>query len=386
MPGAGGAEIATPVTAMHPLFWSTKRGFEAAGHFDMSARNPLAIRMAQNPVMSHPIAFPVLVGDIGGTNARFAVLEAPDAPPQVFPSVGTADFPDIETAIEQTALAGSNIRPRSAILDMAGPVSGDAIPLTNAPWVLRPHDIMRRTGVQAVIILNDFEALAMALTALESADLAPIGDELAAAPGAKGVLGPGTGLGVGALIQAGGLWIPVPGEGGHVALGPDEADEFEVWRNIEPEDGRISAEALLAGRGLVRLYRAVALTDGVAPSHNQPAEVTAAALTGADATAVRTLSLYCRLLGRVAGDLALTVMARGGVYVGGGIPPRILPFLQAGEFRRAFEAKAPHEDLMATIPTWVITRNNAALPGLAAFASAPERFGVSLEGRLWRSR
>lgn len=340
--------------------------------------------MARTSSRLDPIAFPVLVGDVGGTNARFALLEEPNAPPQVFSSAPTADFPDIETAIGQIVLAATSLRPRSAILDMAGPISGDEIPLTNGPWVLRPREIIRRTGVEDVIILNDFEALAMALTALESADLAPIGAASEAAPGAKAVLGPGTGLGVGALIQAGGLWIPVPGEGGHVALGPAEADEFEVWRNIEPELGRISAEALLAGRGLVRLYRAVALTDGVAPAHDQPAEVTAAALAGADTTAVRTLSLYCRLLGRVAGDLALTIMARGGVYVGGGIPPRILPFLQAGEFRRAFEAKAPHEELMATIPTWVITRANAAIPGLAAFASAPERFGVSLEGRRWR--
>jgi glucokinase len=339
--------------------------------------------MAQYPVVSDPIAFPVLVGDIGGTNARFAVLEEPDAPPEVFPSVATADFPDIETAI-QAVLAGSGIRPRSAILDMAGPVSGDAIALTNAHWVLRPKDIMARTGIADVIILNDFEALALALTALAASDLTPIGNELAVAPGAKVVLGPGTGLGAGALIQAGGLWIPVPGEGGHVALGPVEADEFEIWRNIEPEHGRISAEALLSGRGLVRLYRAVAMTDGVAPIHAQPAEVTGAALSAVDATSVRTLALYCRLLGRLAGDMALTLMARGGAYIGGGISPRILPVLQQGEFRRAFEAKAPHDDLMAAIPTWVITRDNPALPGLAAYASAPERFGVSLEGRRWR--
>jgi glucokinase len=169
-----------------------------------------------------------------------------------------------------------------------------------------------------------------------------------------------------------------------VSFGPVEKDEFLVWQNLEPEFGRISAEAILCGRGLVRLYRAVAATDGIAPAFDRPDEITEAALAGSDSAAVRTLKLWCRMLGRLAGDLALTFMARGGAYIGGGIPPRILPFLIDGEFRRAFEAKAPHDRLMATIPAFVITRENPALIGLAAFASAPERFGVNLAGRRWR--
>ncbi len=177
--------------------------------------------------------------------------------------------------------------------------------------------------------------------------------------------------------------MPVPGEGGHVAFGPSEADEFRFWPHIAPEHGRISAEVLLSGRGLVALYRAVALTDGGAPRLQTPAEVSKAALDASDPTAVRTVSLYARLLGRLAGDIALIFMARGGAYIGGGIPPRILPFLNNGEFRRAFEAKAPHKDVMATIPTFVIVGENPALKGLAAFARMPERFGVNLSGRRW---
>jgi glucokinase len=340
--------------------------------------------MASDPASLDPIRFPVLVGDIGGTNARFALIAEPGAPPRSFPPAATADSPDIEAAIERSVLAFTALRPRSAIIDMAGPVTGEAIPLTNAHWVLRPAEMIRRLGLDDVIILNDFEALALALTALGPNDVELIGGATEASQGAKAVLGPGTGLGVGALIQAGGLSVPVPGEGGHVALGPDEADEFPLWRNIEPEHGRISAEALLCGRGLVRLYRAVTRTEGVGLIHASPAAITEAALTGSDPAAIRTVSLYCRFLGRLAGDVALTVMARGGVYIAGGIPPKILPFLREGEFRRAFEAKAPHGALMKTIPSWVITHDSPALPGLAAFASAPERFGVSLEGRRWR--
>ncbi len=331
-----------------------------------------------------PISFPVLIGDIGGTNARFAIIPAPEAPAETFSGVATADFPDIETAIETSVLPHASARPRSAIIDLAGPIVGDAVDLTNAHWVVRPLEIARRIGIREVILLNDFEALALALTALTPSDLAPIGN-VAATSGAKVVLGPGTGLGVGALVQAGGRWMPVPGEGGHVALGPAEADEFPLWANIEPEDGRISAEVLLSGRGMVRLYRAVALTGGHDAPFTKPAEITAAALARSDPVAERTLSLYCRLLGRLAGDMALVFMARGGAYIGGGISPRILPFMVDGEFRRAFEAKAPHQSMMAAIPSFVIMRDNPALEGLAAFARGPERFAVNLAGRRWRA-
>ena len=341
--------------------------------------------MPSKPAPLDPLAFPVLVGDIGGTNARFAIQRERDAPLDVFPFVATADFPDLETAVETSVFPRTDMRPKSAIIDLAGPVSGDEVPLTNALWRLKPREIMARTSIADVILLNDFEALAMALTSLDDDALTLLGGDAANAAGAKVVLGPGTGLGVGALVEAGHLFVPVPGEGGHVALGPETPDEFDIWRHIEPEHGRISAEALLCGRGLVRLYRAVARADGVEPAYASPAQVTDAALAGGDPAAVRTVSLYGRLLGRVAGDMALVFMARGGVYVGGGIPPRILPFLTSGEFRRAFESKAPHAAAMGAIPSWVITRDSPALAGLAAFASHPDRFGVSLTGRRWRS-
>jgi glucokinase len=340
--------------------------------------------MATSPNVIEKLEFPVLVGDIGGTNARFALISDREAPLLPFLPVATADFPDIEAAIAASVLAHTELRPRSAVIDLAGPIQGDAVKITNAHWVIRPAETIAKTGIADVVLLNDFEALALALTALAPADLELIGGEPVGARGAKVVLGPGTGLGVGALMEVGGLYVPVPGEGGHVELGPAERDEFELWPHIEPEHGRMEAETLLCGRGLVRLYRAVADQAGAPRLHQQPAEVTAAALAGADPLAVRTVALYCRLLGRLAGDMALVFMARGGVYVGGGISPRILPFLREGEFRRAFEAKAPHEAVMAPIPTWVIARDSPALPGLAAFARAPENFGVALAGRRWR--
>ena len=327
--------------------------------------------------------FPVLIGDIGGTNARFALVHEGRPEPQMLPAAATADFPDIEAAIE-ASLKAADVRPHSAAIDVAGPIVGEGVDLTNAHWFIRPAETIRRLGIEDVVLLNDFEALALALPALKPADLVTLGPPLPPAAGAKAVLGPGTGLGVGALLDAADMWVPVPGEGGHVSFGPAEADEFPIWANMEPEFGRISAEAILCGRGLVRLYRAIAVTAGATPTFAKPEEITEAAKSRDDSLARKTLSLWCRFLGRLAGDLALTFMARGGVYVGGGIPPRIVEFMQEGEFRRAFEAKAPHDDLMATIPTFLITRKNPALAGLAAFAQQPGRFGVNLSGRRWR--
>jgi glucokinase len=333
---------------------------------------------------SEPMAFPALIGDIGGTNARFALIPDRDAPIETFQSVATADFPDIEAAVEASVLSKTRLRPRSAVIDLAGPIVGDAVDLTNAHWVVRPPQTIARIGVEDVILLNDFEALALALTALPPEDLVQVGGDAPLETGAKVVIGPGTGLGVGALVNAAGLWVPVPGEGGHVEIGPCEPDEFLLWKHIEPEDGRISAEVLLAGRGIVGLYRAVAENAGQRQKFSDPADVTKAALAGSDPQAVRTIDLYSRFLGRVAGDMALVFMARGGVYIGGGIPPRIMPFLSRGEFRRAFEAKAPHHDVMHSIPIYVIVGASPALIGLAAFARAPERFGVNLTGRRWK--
>ena len=337
------------------------------------------------------LPFPVLVGDIGGTNARFAIVPDREAPLEVFHSVATGDFPDIESAIEASVYAKTKLRPRAALIDIAGPIVGDAVDLTNAAWVIRPRDMIARLGVEDVILLNDFEALALALTALSPDDLVKIGGGDPTPTGAKVVLGPGTGLGVGGLVNAGGglkgpggIWVPVPGEGGHVTLGPAEPDEFAIWPNVAPEHGTISAEVILSGRGLVALYRAVAKTAGTEARYATPAEVTKAALDNSDPLAVRTMALWARLLGRQAGDMALIFMARGGAYIGGGIPPRILPFLTDGNFRRAFEDKPPHGHVMATIPLYVIIGENPALQGLAAFARMPERFGVNLSGRRWR--
>jgi len=328
--------------------------------------------------------FPVLVGDIGGTNARFAILVDSYAEPKQFPILQTADYATIDDAIQSAVLDHTSIQPRSAVLAIAGPVDGDEIDLTNCPWVVRPKQMMETLGLEDITVLNDFEAQALAVASLESEYLEKIGGGESEPNGSRVVLGPGTGLGVAGLIRTRQTWVPVPGEGGHVDFGPRTERDFEIFPHLERIKGRISAEQLLCGRGLQNIYRAVCKANGVKPALTTPAEITGAALDGSSKEARETLELFVVYLGRLSGDFALTFMAHGGIYLAGGIAQRIIPALKAAAFREAFEDKAPHEDIMKTIPVYVITHPLAALSGLSAYARTPMRFGVPTEGRRWR--
>ena len=329
------------------------------------------------------LQFPVLIGDIGGTNARFAILLDAYAEPKEFPGVRTADFPSLDAAIEAAVLDKTSVRPRSALLAVAGPVDGDEIALTNHGWVVRPLAMLEWPGLDEVVVLNDFEAQALGVVALGPEHMEAIGGGRPEEEASRVVLGPGTGLGVAGLVHARGMWIPVPGEGGHVDIGPRSPRDLVVFPHIERIEGRVSAEQMLCGRGLVNLYRAVAAADGVPPRLSSPAEITAAALSGGDAVAAEALGMFVTCLGRLAGDMALVFMSRGGVFLTGGIVQKIVPALKDGRFRAAFDDKAPHSALMRDMPVHVVTHPLAALAGLAAYARTPARFGIETEGRRW---
>ena len=330
------------------------------------------------------LPFPILIGDIGGTNARFALVNDATAAVVRLPNVHTADFATIDDAIAAAVIERGAAHPKSAILALAGPIAGDRVPLTNSDWVVEPRKSIERFRLAEMILLNDFEAQALALPDLGPGDLDPIGGGTMRPDAVRVVLGPGTGLGVGALVRARETWIPVPGEGPHIDLGPVTDRDMAIWPNIERVLGRISAEAVLSGPGMLRLYRAICRTDGAEPRLATQEAVTAAGLAATDAQAVQTLTLFATYLGRVAGDLALIFMAYGGVFLGGGISAKIAPVLKAGAFRAAFTAKAPHEALLERMATAIVIKEDAALAGIAAFARAPGRFGVELGGRRWR--
>lgn len=331
------------------------------------------------------LSFPILIGDIGGTNARFSIVPDATSEPTQLTSVKTADFKTIDEAIRSAVLDHTSLLPVSAILAVAGPIETDEIPLTNCDWVVKPKEMLANLGLKDVIVINDFEAQALAIATLGSDDRETIGPQRPDMIASRVVLGPGTGLGVAGLVHARNMWFPVPGEGGHVDIGPRSARDYQVFPHLDTIEGRIAGEQILCGRGLVNLYRAICLADGVTPVFSDPADVTAKGLSGEDRQAQETLSLFSTYLGRIAGDMALIFMARGGMYLAGGISQKIIPALRLPEFRAAFEDKAPHKALMRSIPTHVVTHPQAALAGLSAYARTPSDFGLTLDGRRWQA-
>ncbi|MEP3046723.1 MAG: glucokinase [Roseibium sp.] len=334
------------------------------------------------PNTQQSFSYPVLVADIGGTNARFALVEHASAPTQVCGKTATANHVDISSAIREVVLPKTAVKPRTAIIAVAGPVTGDVIPLTNAKWVIEPKKMIAELGLEQVTVLNDFEAQALALPSYDGDDVEQIGRGAIRQNAAKFVLGPGTGLGAASMICACGTWVPVPGEGGHVEIGPVASEDFEIWPHIETAGGRIGAEQILSGTGLPCLARAVSAWMKMERDFETPASITRA-VDDNDPVAVKTLEVFSRALGRLAGDFALTVLARGGVYLTGGITPRITRFLTDGNFRSAFEAKAPHETLMAKIPTFIVRHPEPAIEGLASFARTPDKFALERLDREW---
>lgn len=327
-------------------------------------------------------AFPVLVADIGGTNARFALVEHENAPTEFLPKTPTADHPNISSAIRHVLGTAACDRIQTAVIALAGPVTGNKIDLTNADWIVEPLKMIADLGLRKVVVVNDFEAQALALPGLTGGDIEQFGSGEALPHAAKFALGPGTGMGAGGIVHVAGTWIPVPGEGGHVEMGPLSDEDFAIWPHIERTGGRISAEHILSGTGMPRLARAVAQSKRSEVIFTAAAEITEAADDN-DPVAVKTMEIYARALGRLAGDFALSFLARGGVYLTGGVTTHVARYLTDGRFRASFEAKAPHEDLVKSIPTFIVRHPNPALEGLAAFARTPSRFAVEMAGRSW---
>lgn len=332
------------------------------------------------PALPHPL----LVADIGGTNCRIAMVDAPGAAPRTAMRLFTREEATCEAALAR-AVAASGVRPRAAVLAVAGPVIGLGAELTNAGWAFDGPSLMAALGLEQGLLVNDFEALATCLPVLGPADLTPIGTGVAAPGGARLILGPGTGFGAAALVGREGRYTIVPTEAGHVELGPVDDEEYALWPLLERVHGRVTVESVLSGAGLGRLHAGLQRLAG------QPHVTDAGLLDGArvaaaagagDAAALQAVQLFGRLLGRVAGDLALALKATGGVFIAGGIAPKLLPLFDAAAMRAAFATKPPMDALMAEAPLWIVTGADPAERGLARVALDPAGFG--LEDRLWR--
>lgn len=303
-----------------------------------------------------------LVGDIGGTNARFALWEEQELHSvRVFP---TADYTSPEHAIgvylEDLGLKKGDIG--AVCLAVAGPVSGDEFRFTNSHWRISRKAFCATLQVEHLLLVNDFTAMALGMTRLKPDEYQAVCEGEADLTRPAVVIGPGTGLGVGTLLKLNEHWLALPGEGGHVDLPVGSEREAQLRAHIAVDIGHVSAETILSGGGLLRLYQAVCAVDGLAAHCKSPAEVSKAALEG-DQAATATVEQFCRFLGRVAGNNVLTVGGRGGVYIVGGVIPRFLKlFLESG-FAASFADKGCMSDYFTGIPVWVVTAEFSGLLG-----------------------
>ena len=312
-----------------------------------------------------------LLADIGGTNIRLAWQAGPDAPLQDTRVLRCAEYPTVEAAIRTYLAEVAAPAPQEAAFGIANPVVGDEVRMTNHSWSFSQQALKEALGLQRLRVINDFTALALALPTLTPDLLRQVGGGQAVAGQAVALLGPGTGLGVSGLVYPPGAshGVPLAGEGGHVTLAAETRLEFEVLERIAQRYGHVSAERAVSGQGLVDIYHAVRVLAGQGGTEViQAAQVTELALVEGDALATQALELFCGFLGSVAGNLVLTLGARGGVYLGGGIVPRLGTWFDGSPFRARFEAKGRFRAYLQSIPCWII--DPSATPALHGAARA----------------
>jgi glucokinase len=317
--------------------------------------------------MNSNLPFPRLVGDVGGTNARFAWWPASGAPLERVATLRCAEFTTLGEAMRRYLADQGLPSPRECAIGIANPVAGDRIKMTNHHWSFSISELQQEMGFGRFVVVNDFTALALALPGLAPAQLRQVGGGAAIAGAPMALIGPGTGLGVSGLLPThAGAWLPLSGEGGHVTLCGATPREDAVIAQLRQRFGHASAERAVSGQGLENLYGALQALDAMPDAPLSAADISQRALAGGDAQAAEALAIFCALLGSVAGNLALTLGAFGGVYIGGGIVPRLGDYFDRSDFRARFEAKGRFTALLASMPVFVIDASTSpALDGAA---------------------
>ncbi|GHE21523.1 glucokinase [Halomonas urumqiensis] len=309
---------------------------------------------------------PALIGDIGGTNARFALVTPGAFEPHDILSLPCAEYPGLVEAVDDYLTrvgAVGNAAPHEACLAFACPIRGDQVTMTNNHWTFSRAEAQAALGLTLFKVINDFTAQALGVPHVAEQDLVEVQPGQAIPHSARLVIGPGTGLGVAGLFPGRHAWIPLPTEGGHVTFAATDEREQNLLRHFRNRYGRVSVERLLCGQGLLDLYLAHCSLKGANPAYATPAEVTQAAEH--DPVARDTLLRFLKILGDVCGDAALTIGARGGVYLCGGILPRLLDWLPQSRFGEAFAAKGRMSAYTAAIPVQVVTAPWVGLLGAA---------------------
>ncbi len=314
-------------------------------------------------------AGPRLLADVGGTNARFAWQAAPGGEIEEVHVLPCAEHPTLADAIARYLARIGRSSPRDCAIAIANPVTGDRVRMTNHHWAFSISELAAACGFARLRVLNDFTALALALPTLPREALRQVGGEAPVPDAAIALIGPGTGLGVSGLVPDGrGGWLPLQGEGGHATLAGRTPRESAVLERIDARYGHASGERAVSGQGLADIYEALQAIDAQAPKAElSAAQIVTGALERNDAACLEAIDLFCAFLGTAAGNLALTLGARGGVYIGGGIVPRLGEVFDQTPFRARFEAKGRFQPYLAAIPVFVIHASQSpALLGAAA--------------------
>ena len=328
--------------------------------------------------MSGPPA-PWLVGDIGATNARFGLM-SPERRLLYAQTYPCEAYPAIDDALAAfLGGRGALPLPRQGVIAIASVITGDWVAMTNHPWRFSISALKARFAFERLEFVNDFTAAALALPHLGAEDRFAVGRGVAVDGAPMGVLGPGSGLGVSGLVRCATGWVALTGEGGHATLAPGDDREGAAIDLMRRHFDHVSAERALSGPGLVNLYNTLASIDAVPSSGYTAAQITDHAIHATDRLCTETVAMFCAMLGTMAGNLALTLGARGGVYIAGGIVPRLGQWFADSPFRERFEAKGRFRDYMTAIPTYVVTHPLPAFLGCAALlGSAGENGGPAL--------
>ncbi len=314
---------------------------------------------------------PLLIADIGGTNARFALVSRQVPWFRQAQTLQAVDFATIEQAIDAYLETQTSSALQGICFAVAGPIQDQSARFTNNHWFINRTDLRHRYGTDRVQLLNDFEAIAYSLAQLGAADLQVIGRPAqlnTSEDFTLAVLGPGSGLGVAGLCQRGNTGYPLATEAGHIGFSAKNSLQINMLQILHRKFGRVSNERLLSGPGLVNIHEALCELNN---QQNPGLTATDIAIAGAgqsDPLCTQSLALFFELLGQVAGDIALALGAWQGIFIGGGIAQRYPEQLASSKFRQGFENKGRYRTLMESIPTWLITHKNPGLLGSSVYA------------------
>jgi glucokinase len=311
----------------------------------------------------------LLIGDIGGTNARFALADPVEPAFADVVTLQCDDYDSADAAIKhylESVKAGS---PRAICLAAAGPIIDRRVRFTNNHWEIASGDLAAEFAIDAVRLLNDFEAIAYSVPFLTSADCMPIGlpepKPLDAEDYMVGIIGPGTGLGAVGLRKHGDLYLPIAGEASHGGFAPETQVQIDILQTLRERFDRVSSERVVSGPGLQNIYWALTRIHGEKRAQLTPAEIFRAATENTDPLAAEAVQMFFEAFGQVAGDLALTLGAEDGIFIAGGISKRYPDLLKNSRFRSGFESKGRHRSLMERVPTQLILHDQPGLLGAA---------------------